>query len=247
MLMLPNETIQRTSVLFAPMRSLKYAASRIAFPMYQRETYAIAVTHPSTVLTSLPRGNFWGLLLFFSLCDKISQKEWCFLCEVLFSLWGIVYAATILSALFSLLQVRKCLQKLNRFLTEFNCGSNHDKSLDSLLKYYPVITKYASSPNLNYQIPDLENYFRSEQLHSKLMMTRNFKKHALIRSLNPLVSLKAIAKFPVTAISWLGFKPGKATSLFISILGWLIAYILSLFSEEIKALIVSLFERFAYT
>lgn len=166
-----------------------------------------------------------------------------FMFETLTAIWAVVYVAVIIKSALELFQVRRCIRKLRGFLTAYERRNGCQRELNSLLRYYPVIARYENRPILSYNSSDAENSFGSKTLLSEFLMLRNFKRHKLFCSLNPLSALKAMVAFPATALSWFGFKPKRAIALLVSVVGWGITYILGLFSNEIKDFLISLLQK----
>lgn len=90
-------------------------------------------------------------------------------------------------------------------------------------------------------VPDNLNHARSITL--KLMQQRDYSIHNLKKSLNPLNTVKFIFLLPSKVLSFIGL-PKLASNSFLLImvnsLGWLIVYLLNLFSPEIKQFVIKL-------
>lgn len=171
--------------------------------------------------------------------------------ELLFLIWLAVYLSTIIKRIIPWMQAANCAMKLDSFIRAFiNCDTKSDKNreryqkeLDELLRYYPVISSFFIFPNLSYGDSALNTCSKAKTLLDKFQMEINYRRHSLIRSLNPFISVKKIVLFPATAIHWMGFKPGRIASLIINAVGWLITYLLSLYSSEVKELLSLLFHQ----
>lgn len=170
---------------------------------------------------------------------------------IFFALWGIIYTYTIVKKIHSLIQAKKCVSKLYNFVATYYEQSEHGnpdrslytKQLNALLSYYPIIASFYRYPALSYADSDETAFEKATELLCECRMIVNYKAHAVIRSLNPLISLKKLVMFPASLVAQFGFRLGKRSSLFINVLGWFAAYLLTMFSAEIKALLTSVFQQ----
>lgn len=164
----------------------------------------------------------------------------------------VAYVIPVANNLLSLVRFRKCLRLLMEFILIYGDSPSYCRpkpevyrqELTSLLKYYPVVAEYVSYPKLSYGDSDETTYEKSKKLASGLQMRSNAQRHKLLRSLNPLFSLKELVMLPVTAVRECGATPGVKASIAINVLGWLITYILDTFRPEIKALLLVALQHF---
>lgn len=165
--------------------------------------------------------------------------------------WVIAYVFYIADCIRDVRSVGKCIFKLLNYLESADAGAgffqkheDYVQRLNELLEYYPAITKHTSfySSTLSYGYSETENYNNALSIYRELLMTRNYKIHALKRAFNPLVSLKRIFSLPSIIIKWIGLEPSDRTKKIINLLGWIITYLLGMYSDEIKSLINSLFQ-----
>ncbi len=174
-----------------------------------------------------------------------------------FVVWAITYVSLILKNVFTTKEISKCINVLYAYINSANCydfytlnkHGDYQQKLNSLLEYYPVISKHTNfhSADLSYSNKDYENYRNAVSLYNDFLMLQNYSIHDLSASFNPLKSLKFIAAFPIMLINWFGFKPKESFSKFINVLGWIITYLLGMYSAEIKLIINSLFQKFIGT
>ncbi len=172
-------------------------------------------------------------------------------------IWFVVYVTTVIRNICAVKDVGKSIQILKSYLDSasmsasgyFEKYDSYDSCKAELLKRYPVIAKQGSfySATLAYGNTDPKTYRDSISLYNELLMTQNYRLQDLKESFNPLSSLKLIASFPSTLIRWIGFDPKEASLKIINILGWIVTYLLGMYSDEIKALVDLLLQKLAHT
>lgn len=170
---------------------------------------------------------------------------------ILFLLLAVAYIVPVVNNLTSMYRLRRCVSKLVSFVGIYGSSPSYFRpkpekyrqELTDLLRFYPVIAEYIHSPELSYEDSDEETYEKAVKLINQIQMTRNAERHKLIRSLNPLRSVKELALLPVTVVREFGATPGRIVSILINVFGWGTAYLLDMFQPEIKALIIALFEK----
>lgn len=162
-----------------------------------------------------------------------------------------IYIFVILSNIHSLFEINRCIHKLQNFINSYNKSfhySENRKELNSLLKFYPTISKYRNcfSPTLSYSDHSSTTFEKSKTLYSEFLMRRNFISNDIKNAFNPLTTLKIIFSLPYKIITLMGFKPRKANINIINILGWIITTIsttlINMFFDEIKAFLLSNFK-----
>lgn len=169
--------------------------------------------------------------------------------KIFLMLWGVVYIFSIVSVISKLFQIRTCLRVLTDFLNSCSFSpygslkdnGNFNKTLDNLLFHYPLICKFSSvyDSRLAYGENPNRTYESAKDLYNSLCMKSNFLLDDLFASFNPINTLRKIASFPSLLLNFFGFQPNIYTSRFFNLIGWLIAYFLGMYQDEIKALISS--------
>ena len=156
------------------------------------------------------------------------------------------------------LQFKKCMRKHKKFIKSYQKGKHnmlfndnfHSGNLNSLLRYYPVIYKYFSSPELLRTNSDYENFDNSLKLYNQFLDKRDFKRHDMYKSFHPINTVNLFLSFPYNLLCRMGFRPRKANELLINIIGSIIELIFigitQIYSEEIKLLIQSVLEYFIH-
>lgn len=170
---------------------------------------------------------------------------------ILFLLLAVAYIFPVVNNLVSMYRLRRCVMKLVSFVEIYGDSPSYFRpkpekyrqELTDLLRFYPVIAEYIHYPELSYEDSDEETYKKAVKLITQIQMTRNAERHKLLRSLNPLRSVKELALLPVTVVREFGATPGRIVSILINVFGWVTAYLLDMFQPEIKALIIALFEK----
>ena len=166
-------------------------------------------------------------------------------------LWLLSYISPIVKCLLTIRRIRISLNKLVNFVAVYGNSTPYfrpekdvyNNELTALLRYYPVISEFVSSPKLSYRQTEETIYQNARKIIPDLQMQMNEFRHKLIRSLNPLVSARELVLLPVRALQELGFRPGRISSVFLNITGWTVSYLLGMFQPEIKALLIVLFEK----
>ncbi len=164
----------------------------------------------------------------------------------------VAYVIPVVNNALSLRRFRKCIRLLTEFILIYGDSTSYSRpkseeynqELTALLRYYPVMAEYVSYPKLTYEDSVEKTFENSKKLLSKFQMLSNAKRHKLLRSLNPLFSMKEFVMLPVTAVRECGAAPGVKASIAINVLGWLIAYLLDTFRPEIKALLLVALQHF---
>ena len=164
-------------------------------------------------------------------------------------LFGAVYIGSIISVVLKLFRMRTCLRVLADFLSscsissygELIKGENFNERLEDLLFHYPVICKFSGfyDPSLSYGENPIRTYKSAAELYNTLRMKSNFLINDLAASFNPINTLKKIVSFPSLLIEFFGFHPGIHASRLLNLIGWISAYVLGMYQDEIKSLIDS--------
>lgn len=164
-------------------------------------------------------------------------------------LFAVSYFVPLVRCTIKFFQHRRALDVLTNFVTRYSDLSNsgwhpdpkeYKKELTALLRYYPVIEKFAPSPGISYSQQDDDIYRHAKDLIGKLQMSLNRCRHELISRLNPLLSLQDIVLLPVSVVRALGFAPGKAASLFITVFVWVVQLVPDSLWAALLAHLVSL-------
>ena len=194
-------------------------------------------------------GRIFVLATSFCFCYNCSEDGGIML--ILFLLLAVAYIVPVVNNLVSMYRLRRCVMKLVSFVEIYGDSTSYFRpkpekyrqELTDLLRFYPVIAEYIHYPELSYEDSDEETYKKAVKLITQIQMTRNAERHKLLRSLNPLRSVKELALLPVTVVREFGATPGRIVSILINVFGWGTAYLLDMFQPEIKALIIALFEK----
>lgn len=165
-------------------------------------------------------------------------------------IWVIVYICTIIHHIFEVREINSLISTIEKYLSSAErtgygkliLKDNYIKCCNELLFRYPRITKHLGfcTPDLNYGNSNETNYSKAIDTYNRMLMHRNYSVDDLKTSFVPTESLKTLFSLPSKVIHWLGFEPKESFSKFINLVCWLAAYLLNLYSDEIKALITSL-------
>lgn len=120
-------------------------------------------------------------------------------------------------------------------------GDNYNESFNLLLHYYPKIVDCLGfyTPTIEYKTSPKDACRIASRIYNDILMERNYAVNDLTKSFSPVISVKKLLRIPSTFLKWIGFDFGSASIKFINLIGWLLAYFLNIYSEEIKALISS--------
>ena len=156
----------------------------------------------------------------------------------------IAYGYHIFINLFQLFQIWTGMSRLKRFIYG---NRNHFYRLkrQMLLSYFPIISRYLGSysDNLTYNDSYYQLREKAITMYKSMLSIRDYQKHELRGSFNPILGIKTFVTFPIVILSWFGIRPKSKNSFLISAIGWIIAYILGMFEPEIKGLIITLFKN----
>lgn len=170
-------------------------------------------------------------------------------------LFFIVYVYSIFKNLYNLFQINKLIEilynylnsatfKKNYYQVDMIKKDNYIQCLTKVLNNYPSISKYTTCYDfLEYGATDKENFKSAYNIYNDLLMRKNYIFYNLVHSLNPLNGLKQMFKLPSSIISWIGFEPSNIFSKLFDILCWLVTYLLSMYSQEIKLFISTLIHK----
>lgn len=162
----------------------------------------------------------------------------------------VIYFWSILRNAAKFVKITSCIDSLCDFLKSTSpasyshslTGNSYREKLNAVLAKYPDICEFKSyySDSLGYGASDYSNSLSSVNLYNDLLMQRNFLRKDIISCLNPISALKIMISLPSSILKQLGFKTKPAIAKLLNLFGWIIAYLLSMYTEELKALINSL-------
>ena len=75
-------------------------------------------------------------------------------------------------------------------------------------------------------------------------MTQNFLINDFFNSLNPINTLRKAITFPSAVLKFFGLTLNTYASSFFNLIGWLAAYVLGMYLNEIKAFLTTLIKHF---
>lgn len=172
----------------------------------------------------------------------------------------ITYLVSIVKAFLNLNEIIKCLKTLSAYLSSASLfrspydaigfhlekKKNYDLCLNEVLIKFPIIEKYSGYyiGTLEYGASDISNYTVASKLFDILSMRRNYLYQNFKSAFNPCISIKSFFAIPSIVLDWLGFQPSIFFSRFFNLICWISAYLLGLYSEEIKVLLGSIVKNF---
>ncbi len=174
--------------------------------------------------------------------------------SLLLILFVATYLFTIVKSFLKLNEVLKCLKCLLKYLNsatidrislQLDKKENYQQCLNETLLKFPVIQKHYGyyGDSLEYGASDVENYKVAINIYNYLLMKRNYLLQDFKSSFNPLQTLKTLFSFPSSLIEFIGFNPSAVASRVINLGGWLLSFVISLYSAEIKVLISALIQK----
>lgn len=174
-------------------------------------------------------------------------------------LFVVTYLITIIKSFLKLLEIRDCICCLSNYLSsakigkwsfdnigfQLNKNESYQQRLSEALFKFPVIQKYTGyySGSLEYGASDAENYKVAADIYNNLLMKRNYIFQDFKSSFNPIHTLKTIFTFPSKIFIWVGFNPSEVASRVINLIGWIVSYLIGIYSSEIKELITGLINK----
>ena len=176
--------------------------------------------------------------------------------KIILIVFVLVYTANALENLVPYIEVCGCLKKIQKFDNAykpdcfgFSNYSAYKKELKALMRYAPVIEKYCNHRDykLSHRFQPCFIKERSDKIYPELLDLKYKQRYRFIQSLNPIEALKLFCLLPVKIVRLSGFNPRRSQALFISSIGWLISYFCTMFQDEIKALLLAVFQNFIYT
>lgn len=175
--------------------------------------------------------------------------------KYLLLIWLLIYIYTLAHLIFELKEIGSVINILEKYLSSAKWGSlgqlipidleKHLACRNELLRNYPKMTKHLGfyTPDLSYGNSDAANYENAAKIYNQLFMHRNYVLEDFKKAFNPIVSFKKLLSIPSTFIEWIGFKPKDTFLKVINLFGWLLAYFLNLYSDELKTLITAFFQK----
>jgi hypothetical protein len=169
-----------------------------------------------------------------------------------------MYVFLIAKSIFKLQEINKILDILLEYLNSakpiqshygLECSlsknPNYDTCLNEVLAHYPVIQKYSDfyAPHLEYGASDISTFTSAAKIYNNFLMKRNYLFQDFKDSFNPIYTLKALFSVPSRFLKWIGLTHKLSFPRLFNLLCWVVAYFINLYSDEIKALIASIFEH----
>ncbi len=164
-----------------------------------------------------------------------------------------IYVYTIAYHFFRLKEINSIIDTIEKYLSSIKMkayGSpelldDYAACLNKLLFRYPKIVKLLGfyCPDLEYGAPTQETYRNAVRIYHDILMKRNYVISDFWESFNPIVAVKKFLQIPSTFLNWIGFNLKSSSIKFINLIGWLLAYMLNLYADEIKLLITSFFDK----
>lgn len=97
--------------------------------------------------------------------------------------------------------------------------------------------------NISRQKDAIENYQEAIQTYTQLLEEHDRRIYRLKKCIFPALAFKTMLLIPSNILMLFGAKPSKFVSRFISFAVWLLALVYGMFSVEIKAFLISLFQH----
>ena len=110
--------------------------------------------------------------------------------------------------------------------------------------YYPVISKYISYPELNYEIKLSEAYQRCCKIFAKLLSKRDFVSYELKCSFNPFSALKVISLYFSKVLESLNVSMTVMQKRVAGIVIVMISALYEMYLPEIKSFITHIVTSF---
>lgn len=174
--------------------------------------------------------------------------------KILLVFFIVIYIGSIISNIGKNLRMKKCMQVLSAFLDSGKLSSygiltkneNFYECLENLLQQYPVICEFRDfyDPSLSYEKDLAETYEAAAKLYRNFLMTQNFLINDFFNSLNPINTLRKAITFPSAVLKFFGLTLNTYASRFFNLIGWLAAYVLGMYQNEIKAFLTTLIKHF---
>lgn len=156
----------------------------------------------------------------------------------------------ILGLLTDYLKSAKIVESGYTFIEQsLSANENYLPALNALLSKYPLIKKYYSEPFtiLEYGAKDIDNYRSAQSMYNFFLMERNFALQSFEENLNPFSAIKLLFKLPSSFLNWIGVPISISFSRIFNLLSWIFAYLLGLYSDEVKFFISSILQSLIQT
>lgn len=174
--------------------------------------------------------------------------------RILLTIFAVFYIFSVFKIIVEIAQILTGIHKLNRFISAYdndylltNDNNKYKKQLNSVLRYYPVISKHTFDlwRSLSYSNSDSKNREYGEHFRNDLLMQRNYKMCELKSTVLGVDVVKNILNFPANLLKCFGIKLKKTGQIIINVIGSLLMFAASacvqLYPDEIKEFINSLF------
>lgn len=178
--------------------------------------------------------------------------------NIILGIFIITYLMYGIYNVYKFFQFNKCMWKLKKFMKLYKKGTHnmicndtyHKKSLNSLMRFYPIIYRYFQNPKLSRSADDYTNFVHSQSLYKKFLDEKDFKRNNMFTSFSPLSTINLLLSFPYNFLYRVGFRPRKANTILINIIGNIIELVFlgltQIYSEEIKMFIGLAFNYFIH-
>lgn len=150
-----------------------------------------------------------------------------------------IYLIIAIRAVCSVLDIRISIKKLKKFISVYESKNPCKKELKAALRRYPYIKRYTKTAKLDHSLSEFSNKYNCEKLLPELYNAEDEKIREFWISMNPVHAVKVIFSFPAYVVSLFGVRQNDAAKFVVNSLFWVIEFIAGCFSDEIKALLIS--------
>lgn len=151
-----------------------------------------------------------------------------------------IYAIIAIRSFSPVLDIKISIKKLKNFISAYESKKPCKKELKAALRRYPYIKRYTKAAKLDHNLSEFSNKYNCEKLLPELYNAEDEKIREFWISITPVHAVKGIFSFPAYVVSLFGVRQDDAAKFILNALFWVIEFIAGCFSNEIKALLISI-------
>lgn len=150
-----------------------------------------------------------------------------------------IYLIIAIKAAYPVLDIKISIKKIQTFISAYESGNPCKKELKATLRRYPYIKKYTKTARLDHSLSEFANKYNCEKILPDLYNSEDEKICEFWMSISPAHAVKEIFSFPAYVVSLFGVRQADAAKFVVNALFWVIQGIVSYFSDQMAAFLIS--------
>lgn len=150
-----------------------------------------------------------------------------------------IYLIIAIKATYPVLDIKISIKRVKTFISVYESGNPYKKELKAVLRRYPYIKKYTKTAKLDHSLSEFSNKYNCEKILPALYNAEDEKICEFWMSISPAHAVKEIFSSPAYVVSLFGVRQSDAAKFVVNALFWFIEGIVSCFSDQITAFLIS--------